>query len=605
MTIREIYNSPIEGEFSASQTLQGLESVKTKRMADIISEPFPGSITEQARIPVLSGLLHENDVLKTKPAVTYKQRINGHKRSCSETLHARSTPKKPDMDFQHDKKWASKFYESFEDPPILTSILTYISFLILILVGHIREFLKKLGIGRVKNISEPNIPGFVPLYQSWESFYHWYIYRRGKDTLYRAISSVPAAEMDVMDRVTDDHYWTFRYTGTCTRAINFGSYNYLGFSENKGPCADAVEKTVNQLGNAICASRQELGYLQIHKELDELVADYLGVEAAITVPMGFATNSMNMPALVEKGCLILSDELNHASLILGCRLSGAQIRTFKHNCMDDLEKKLQDAIIEQQPRTHRKWKKILIVVEGIYSMEGSIVKLPEVIRLKKKYKAYVYLDEAHSIGAIGPHGKGVVEYFGMDPKDIDIMMGTFTKSFGAVGGYIGGSKRLINHLRLRSHSAVYSSTMAPSIVQQVISSMNIILGRDNTRNGIKRINQLKWNTRYFRRRLQEMGFIVYGNKESPVVPMVTFAPAKVVYFSRYCLEHGIGVTVAAFPAVPLEKSRIRFCLSASHTKEMLDKVLDMTDKLGDKLGLKLSRIEPALYDETDDQEEEK
>ena len=158
MTIREIYNSPIEGEFSASQTVQGLESVKTKRMADIISEPFPGSITEQARIPVLSGLLHENDVLKTKPAVTYKQRINGHKRSCSETLHARSTPKKPDMDFQHDKKWASKFYESFEDPPILTSILTYISFLILILVGHIREFLKKLGIGRVKNISEPNIP---------------------------------------------------------------------------------------------------------------------------------------------------------------------------------------------------------------------------------------------------------------------------------------------------------------------------------------------------------------------------------------------------------------------------------------------------------------
>ena len=164
MTIREIYNSPIEGEFSASQTLQGLESVKTKRMADIISEPFPGSITEQARIPVLSGLLHENDVLKTKPAVTYKQRINGHKRSCSETLHARSTPKKPDMDFQHDKKWASKFYESFEDPPILTSILTYISFLILILVGHIREFLKKLGIGRVKNISEPNIP--VNLYFS-------------------------------------------------------------------------------------------------------------------------------------------------------------------------------------------------------------------------------------------------------------------------------------------------------------------------------------------------------------------------------------------------------------------------------------------------------
>lgn len=610
MTIREIYNTHVKEEFPASQTVQALESVTSKRMTDILSEaPFSGSVTEQTtRIPVLThgnGLHQENDRLKTKLSVTNKQRINGHRRSCSETPYGRSMQKKSEMDIQHDKKWESRFYESFEDPPIWTSILTYISFLILILVGHMREFLKKLGIGRVKNISEPNIPGFVTLYQTWESFYHWYIFRRGKDTLYRAINSVPGAEMDVMDRVTDDHYWTFRYTGTSTRVINFGSYNYLGFSQNTGPCAEAVEKSVNELGNAICASRQELGYLQIHKELDDLVADYLGVEAAITVPMGFATNSMNLPALVEKGCLILSDELNHASLILGCRLSGAQIKTFKHNCMEDLEEKLKEAIIDKQPRTHRKWKKILIVVEGIYSMEGSIVKLPDVIRLKKKYKAYVYLDEAHSIGAIGPHGKGVVDYFGMDPKDIDIMMGTFTKSFGAVGGYIGGSKRLINHLRLRSHSAIYSSTMAPSIVQQVISSMNTILGRDNSRDGIKRINQLKWNTRYFRRRLQEMGFIVYGNKDSPVVPMVTFSPAKVVYFSRYCLEHGIGVTVAAFPAVPLEKSRIRFCLSASHTKEMLDKVLEMTDKLGDTLSLKLSRKEPAEYGDSEDQDEEK
>ncbi|XP_048761651.2 serine palmitoyltransferase 2-like isoform X1 [Ostrea edulis] len=611
MTIREIYNSRVE---DSSQTVQALDNNTTsKRMSDILTESiFPGSIAGQGtRIPGMineNKMFYENGILKTKPSMTTKQHTNGHRRSLSGTPHGRSIKRKMDMDFQHNRKWGSKFYESFEDPPLWTSIMTYISFLILILVGHVREFLKKMGIGRVKNISEPYIPGFVPLYQTWESFYHWYIFRRGKDTLYRTICSVPGAEMDVMDRVTDDHYWTFRYTGTSTRTINFGSYNYLGFSQNSGPCAEAVELTVNDLGNSICASRQELGYLQIHKELDELVADYLGVEAAITVPMGFATNSMNMPALVGKGCLILSDELNHASLILGCRLSGAQIRTFKHNCMEDLEKKLREAIIDQQPRTHRKWDKILIVVEGIYSMEGTIVKLPDVVRLKRKYKAFVYLDEAHSIGAIGSHGKGVVDYFGMDPKDIDIMMGTFTKSFGAVGGYIGGSKRLINHLRLNSHSSIYSSTMAPSIVQQVISSMKIILGRDNTRDGIKRINQLKWNTRYFRRRLQEMGFIVYGNKDSPVIPMVTFNPAKVVYFSRYCLEQGIGVTVAAFPAVPLEKSRIRFCLSASHTKEMLDKVLEMTDVLGNKLSLKLSRKEPANYDDSDnesDQDEEK
>ncbi|XP_062604961.1 serine palmitoyltransferase 2-like [Saccostrea cucullata] len=308
MTIKEIYSSRVEEDFlPPPQTLKTLDTAASKRMADILTEStFSGSVTEQTtRIPVLTcenGILPQINSLKTKPTVTTKQRQNGHLRSYSGTQHGRSNQQKLDMDlsFQHDKHWMAKFYESFEDPPLWTSIMTYISFLILILVGHVREFLKKLGIGRVKNISEPNIPGFVPLYQTWESFYHWYIFRRGKDTLYRTICSVPGAEMDVMDRVTDDHYWTFRYTGTSTRAINFGSYNYLGFSQNSGPCAEAVEKTVEELGNAICASRQELGYLQIHKELDELVADYLGVEAAITVPMGFATNSMNLPALVGK-----------------------------------------------------------------------------------------------------------------------------------------------------------------------------------------------------------------------------------------------------------------------------------------------------------------
>lgn len=163
MTIREIYNTHVKEEFPASQTVQALESVTSKRMTDILSEaPFSGSVTEQTtRIPVLThgnGLHQENDRLKTKLSVTNKQRINGHRRSCSETPYGRSMQKKSEMDIQHDKKWESRFYESFEDPPIWTSILTYISFLILILVGHMREFLKKLGIGRVKNISEPNIP---------------------------------------------------------------------------------------------------------------------------------------------------------------------------------------------------------------------------------------------------------------------------------------------------------------------------------------------------------------------------------------------------------------------------------------------------------------
>lgn len=156
--------------------------------------------------------------------------------------------------------------------------------------------------------------------------------------------------------------------------------------------------------------------------------------------MGFATNSLNLPTILSPGCLVVSDEKNHASIILGLRLSGATIRVFRHNDMMDLEKVLQNAVVNGQPKTGEPWKKILIIVEGVFSMEGSVVRLPEVIALKKKYKAYVYLDEAHSVGAMGPNGRGVVEFFGSDPKDIDILMGTFTKSFGSSGGYIAGSK---------------------------------------------------------------------------------------------------------------------------------------------------------------------
>ncbi|XP_060573385.1 serine palmitoyltransferase 2-like [Ruditapes philippinarum] len=368
--------------------------------------------------------------------------------------------------------------------------------------------------------------------------------------------------------------------------LNFGSYNYLGFSQNTGPCAEQSLAVTHKYGIMSGGSRQELGHLDIHEELDNLVADFLGVEAAFTVPMGFATNSMNMPCLVQKGCLILSDELNHASLVLGSRLSGATIRTFKHNNMQSLEKKLKDAVIHGQPRTHRPWKKILIVVEGVYSMEGSIICLPEVIRLKKKYKAYLYLDEAHSIGAMGDHGKGVVDYFNLDPHDIDIMMGTFTKSFGAAGGYIGGSKKLINYLKVSSHCSVYAPSMPPPVAQQVISSMKIIMGLDGTNEGKRRIQQLKWNCRYFRRNLHERGYIIYGNKDSPVVPLLLFMPTKLAAFSRECRSRALGAVVVGFPATPITKTRARFCLSAAHTKEDIDEALKIIEEVGDLIRLR-------------------
>jgi serine palmitoyltransferase len=195
--------------------------------------------------------------------------------------------------------------------------------------------------------------------------------------------------------------------------------------------------------------------------------------------------------------------------------------------IEDLETLLRESIINGQDRTHRPWRKILIIVEGVYSMEGTIVRLPEVISLKKKYKAYLYLDEAHSIGAVGPTGRGVVDYWGCDPNDIDILMGTFTKSFGSCGGYIAGHRRLINHIRMNSYANCYASSMSPPIAQQIISSLRVISGEDGSGEGQRRIQQLAWNTHYFRERLIQMGFIVYGNNDSPVVPLMLCMPIKI------------------------------------------------------------------------------
>lgn len=160
-------------------------------------------------------------------------------------------------------------------------------------------------------------------------------------------------------------------------------------------------------------------------------------------------------------------------------------------------------------------------------MEGSVVRLPEIISIKKKYKAYLYLDEAHSIGAVGPTGRGVVDYWGCDHKDVDLLMGTFTKSFGAAGGYIAGSKKLIDYISMYSHSNCYASSMSPPVVTQCIKSLEQIMGVDGSGDGQRRISQLAENTRYFRDKLIKMGFIVYGNQASPVVPVMLYMPSKV------------------------------------------------------------------------------
>ncbi|RWS27585.1 serine palmitoyltransferase-like protein [Leptotrombidium deliense] len=470
-------------------------------------------------------------------------------------------------------------------------IITHIGYLVLIVFGYLRDLLRALGIEKNALAFEKNRKGYAPLYRSFESFYTRNMYRRFRDAWNVPIASIPGPTVSIMERVTDDYNWSFRLTGKTKEVINLGSYNYLGFAENNGKRIDSVERAINEYGIGVASTRHEFGTTAMHRKLENQMSRFLGVEDCIVFGMGFATNSTNLPTLVGKGCLILSDEFNHASLILGSRLSGATIKIFKHNGnitdMKDLERKLREAVVNGEPRTHRRWKKILIVVEGIYSMEGTVVDLPTIIQLKKKYKAYLYLDEAHSIGAMGSNGKGVIDFFGCDPKDVDIIMGTFTKSFGSAGGYIAGSKQLVDYIRINSHSFGYATSMSPPIIEKIVTVLNVL---SDEKEGKERINRLAQNTSYFRTKLKELGFTITGNDHSPVVPLMIYIIGTLPEFVREAHRNGIATVGVGYPATALTGSRIRFCLSASHTREMLDETLRVVDQIGDKLWIKYSKV---------------
>ena len=303
--------------------------------------------------------------------------------------------------------------EEFESPPFWVLLSSYWNYMLLTVVGYFRDFLRFNNIEQNRGAQEMvKMQHFTPLYDSFAGFFTRNIYMRLRDAFNRPISSVPRDTFDLMDRVTPDSNWTFQLTGHVRNVINLGSYNYLGFAASTGTCAEGAIKVTTDQGLALGSSRAEMGTSSVHQTLEKKWSQFLGVEDSITFGMGFATNSMNIPALVGPGSLILSDELNHASLVLGCRLSGAKVMIYKHNDTKQLEQILRRVIVTGQERTFRPYKKILIIVEGIYSMEGSIVSLKKIIELKKKYKAYLYVDEAHSIGALGETGRGVVEETG-------------------------------------------------------------------------------------------------------------------------------------------------------------------------------------------------
>lgn len=502
--------------------------------------------------------------------------------------------------------------------PFLSALTTYMAYSIYIVCGHFRDFCARLfGTGRYlksRAYASDDETLYAPLLKSWENFYTRRIYHRVHDCFNRPVGSSPGATVDVLERESSDGRKTMELLDDASssfdddddvsssnphsvivhgrvaarRCLNLGSYNYLGFGDDwNETCAPSVLPALDDVPVSCAAPRAESGTTAHHRELEHVVADFLDREAAFVHNMGFNTNCTTLPVLVGKGDLLISDELNHTSIVNGARSSKASIRIFRHNDERHLEEILRDAIVMGRPRTRRPFNKILVVVEGVYSMEGEYCRLGPIRDVCKRYGAYIYLDEAHSIGAMGPTGRGCCEYWGVN--DVDVLMGTFSKSFGGMGGYIAGKKELVDVIRARCSGSVHHNSLSPVICKQIITSFKIIMGADGTDIGRRKLRALRDNSNYFRLRLTEMGLQVLGDYDSPIMPILLYNPAKIAAFSRECYKRGLAVVVVGFPAVPILLSRARFCISAGHTRKDLDRAVREIDEIADLLQLRYKR----------------
>ena len=426
-------------------------------------------------------------------------------------------------------------------------------------------FLNMIGMSKIK----------PPLFgESKEDYYIRKVYGSSLDCFHRPIKGPAATKIKVClrkEKYVENTRQLIINPGKYKEAINFGSYNYLGFGGYHEKITPIIIETLKKSGSCMNGFAKEIGISDEQKKLEKKLAEFLHKEDCIISPMGFTTNSTLIPILVSKGDLILSDALNHSSLIIGMKSSKAEIKIFKHNDIYDLKSKL-DEVKENGLKNGKQPSKILVFVEGLYSMEGEFCKLKEIITLKKAYGFYLYIDEAHSIGCLGKTGRGIVEQLGCSFDDIDIMMGTFSKSFASAGGYIASDKKTISLLRNNSYSYVYGNPMSPVAAQQIMSCLEII----NSPEGKRRIAQLKKNSITLRTKFIDAGCHVLGDLESPVIPVMIYHPAKIKDISRICLKNGVAIVVVGFPACPIDACRIRFCVSAGHTDEDIERGFQVT-----------------------------
>ncbi|WP_284037769.1 glycine C-acetyltransferase [Neobacillus sp. 114] len=351
--------------------------------------------------------------------------------------------------------------------------------------------------------------------------------------------------------------------------VNLSSNNYLGLATDerlKKAAAEALEK----YGVGAGAVRTINGTLKLHLELEEKLAEFKHTEAAIAYQSGFNCNMAAISAVMDQNDAILSDELNHASIIDGCRLSRAKIIRFNHSDMDDLRAKAKEAVESGQ------YNKVMVITDGVFSMDGDIALLPGIVKTAEEFDLITYVDDAHGSGVLGD-GAGTVKHFGLSDK-IDFQIGTLSKAIGVVGGYVAGKQNLIDWLKVRSRPFLFSTSLTPADVAASKRAIEILM--ESTE-----LNKKLWeNGNYLKKGLKDLGFNI-GNSETPITPCIIGDEKLTQDFSRRLNEEGVYAKAIVFPTVPRGTGRVRNMPTAAHTKEMLDKAIAIYEKVGKELGI--------------------
>jgi glycine C-acetyltransferase len=357
------------------------------------------------------------------------------------------------------------------------------------------------------------------------------------------------------------------------RVINLASNNYLGLTTHPKLREAALEAT-RKYGVGSGAVRTIAGTMSLHMQLEEKIARFKNVEACVVFQSGFTANAGTVSAILGKEDFIISDELNHASIIDGCRLSRAKILVFRHKDMAHAEEQLA-SVKDQSGRK-------LLITDGVFSMDGDIGPLPDLCNLAEKYGAIMMVDDAHASGVLGRNGRGTIDHFGVHGR-VDIQVGTLSKAIGALGGYICGSRDLIEFLYHRGRPFLFSTSHPPAIAATCIAAFDVLEQEP------ERIEQLWKNTNFFKQELGHLGFNIGGintpKSETPITPIIIGDGKLTMQFSRELFNEGVMATGIAFPTVPEGKARVRTIVTATHTREDLEKALEIIEKVGKRLGI--------------------